>query len=138
MVSLAAPAARPEPIDSGPQRSKDQNLLAGRVPLAGAEGQPPRLDDASRIAKPPERGNVAPDDQRPIYVVVGIIVLAAVFWWNRRQRDRFDVEDGGSEAAPARRDDDDADDLHAAARGEAQSPDDKIDKTPSKSRPKSS
>jgi hypothetical protein len=33
-----APRTRAEPIDSGPPRSKDRNLLAARVPLAGTLG----------------------------------------------------------------------------------------------------
>jgi hypothetical protein len=106
--------------------------------VPAAESQPPRLDDASRIAKPPDRGTVASEDQRPIFVAVGILVLVAVFWWNRRQRDRFDLEDGSTEATRAtHRHDADADDLHAAARGEAQTADDKIEKTPPESSPES-
>jgi hypothetical protein len=56
-----------------------------------------------------------------------LIVLAVVFWWNRRRRDRFAQEEDG--VAPrterARRraaSDPDADDLHAAAHGDAPSP----------------
>jgi hypothetical protein len=124
--------------------------LASHLPAAPAmisfatpavESQPPRLDDGSRIATPRDRGTVAADDQRPLYIAVGLVVLAAVFWWNRRQRDRFDLEDARSDASRSRHrdderdavDDDDADDLHAAARGDATRPDDKIEKTPPKS-----
>jgi hypothetical protein len=89
----------------------------------------PRLDDRRRVALPPM---VIPQDppgpdRRPVYIGAGLIVLGAAFWWNRRQRDRFEREDGrgppARAAAVRRRDrDDDADDLHAAARGDAPEP----------------
>jgi hypothetical protein len=121
---------------SGVSRSEPHLASQLRASLAmvslaapATESPPPRLDDGSRIAAPRDRGNVAPDDQRPLYVAVGIIVLAAVFWWNRRQRDRFDLEDGRSDTTTTgHRGDDDADDLHAAARGETQSRGSEIDK----------
>jgi hypothetical protein len=94
---------------------------------------PSRIQDGPRVALPPMviRPEPPAPDNRPAYVGGGIVVLAALFWWNRRQRDRFERED---EAAPrraiqarrARRAarDDDADDLHAAARGDAPAPPD--------------
>lgn len=61
-------------------------------------------------------------DRRPLYLGGGIVVLAALFWWNRRRRDLFDREDGVMPATPepeTTSGDDDADDLQAAARGDA-------------------
>jgi len=61
-------------------------------------------------------------DRRPLYLGGGIVVLAALFWWNRRRRDLFDREDGVTTAKPepeTTSGDDDADDLQAAARGNA-------------------
>ena len=106
---------------------------------------PPRLSDGARIVLPPmviPQDRPAPD-RRPAYIGLGLIALAAVFWWNRRRRDRFErsdetgdraprgIEHGetaraakGGDPAPRRAARDaDADDLHAAARGDADAPD---------------
>ncbi len=89
---------------------------------SGATREPARLDDGSKFVLPPTVIPLdRPDaDRRPVFVGAGIIVLALMFWWNRRRRDRFEREDRGDPPARRARDsDDDADDLHAAARGEA-------------------
>ena len=54
-MAFDAPAAearaetRAEPIDSGPQQSKDRNLLAARVPLVGAEATRAEAAEAAAI-----------------------------------------------------------------------------------------
>jgi hypothetical protein len=100
------------------------------APVAGDpaplhERGPATLSEGPRVALPP---TVIPldrpsTDRRPVYVGAALVMLAAALWWNRRQRDRFDREDRGER--PARRErarDADADDLHAAARGDAPDP----------------
>ena len=102
--------------------------------------EPPRLSEGPRIALPP---TVIPldrprADRRPVYVGAAFVMLAVAMWWNRRRRDRFDREDRAlaNAARPARRRrprDDDAEDLHAAARGDAPAakpPDDHPDDHP--------
>jgi hypothetical protein len=113
-------------------------VFADPTPLANSASptspepprEPARFDDGSKIALPsmtipldrpsPSRPEA---DRRPMLLGAGVIVLALMFWWNRRRRDRFEREDRGASARhvqPTSHDtDEDADDLHAAARGEA-------------------
>jgi hypothetical protein len=125
-LAAAEPAADPPTAPSEPTAT--MRAAGSDVPEL-----PSRIQDGPRVALPPMviRPEPPAPDNRPAYVGGGIVVLAALFWWNRRQRDRFERED---EAAPrratqarrARREarDDDADDLHAAARGDAPDPPD--------------
>jgi hypothetical protein len=107
--------------------------------------EPPRLSDGGRIALPP---TVIPQDpprsdRRPVYVGAAFVMLAVALWWNRQRRDRFDREDRAearAAARPARRRrtrDADADDLHAAARGDAERPGDSPAEPPGDSDPRS-
>lgn len=98
--------------------------LAPGTPAPPTSGDAPRLDAVPRDGIAPMTISSAPRerDRRPVYLGLGIIVLAAVFWWNRRRRDRFERDELGERPrglARVARDDDDADDLHAAARGDA-------------------
>jgi len=100
-------------------------------PTTLRDREPARLSEGPRVALPP---TVVPldrprADRRPVYVGAAFVMLAVALWWNRQRRDRFDREDRaaatavrGSRAARRTRTrtrDDDADDLHAAARGDA-------------------
>jgi hypothetical protein len=104
--------------------------------------EPARLDDGPPIVLPPTAIPLDPPaaDRRPVFVGAGMLALAVMFWWNRRRRDRFEQEDQREHSEPgvrrvrvrprptaARDADDDADDLHAAARGDAPDPPDAPD-----------
>lgn len=115
LVSSSPPAvAASEPTGAAAPASGSHDALASSTAA-------PSLD-VPRTGMTPMTISSAPADRdrRPMYLGFGIFVLAIVFWWNRRQRDRFDHEEPGDRAKPRRRrGDDDADDLHAAARGDA-------------------
>lgn len=110
-VTATTPAPEPEP-EPAPAMTRSE-------PARITDGQQVRLSPMTIAQSKPEA------DRRPIYLGAGIVVLAVAFWWNRRQRERFEREDeGGGAAKPRRvreasRGDDDADDLAAAARGDA-------------------
>ncbi len=102
-----AGATTTSPPTSGPRMGEQPSMGDG----AGSPMAPMTISPAKREI-----------DRRPLYLGGGIVVLAALFWWNRRRRDLFDREDGVTPAKPepqATSGDDDADDLQAAARGDA-------------------
>jgi hypothetical protein len=131
LLLWSASAAAAPPLLDPPTAKPTDHATAGepakREP-ASMSAAPDGLTgpDQDRVRMPPM--TVTPDrpapDRRPAYVGLGLVVMAAALWWNRRQRDRFDREDDRSRR-PRRvrvRDverDADADDLHAAARGDA-------------------
>lgn len=121
LASTIAPKDRVELaiVDAPPAETAPAADPVAASPSEPSAMAPSRPGDAARLDAGP-RGplmTISPaerePDRRPIYLGAGIVLLALVFWWNRRQRDRFDRED-----KPRSRDDD-ADDLHAAARGDA-------------------
>jgi len=89
--------------------------------------EPARLTDGQQIhLQPITISQAKPEaDRRPVYLGAGIVVLAGIFWWNRKRREKFEREDGTATAKPTRREtsDDDAEDLAAAARGDARKDD---------------
>jgi hypothetical protein len=121
--AAAGDAAAPPPGALAPAEPP-----ATMAPAPDAQREPPpRLSDGARVTLPPmviPQDRPAPD-RRPAYIGLGLIVLATLFWWNRRRRDRFLREDGIEPPTrrAARDADADADDLHAAARGDADAPD---------------
>jgi hypothetical protein len=124
VAPAAADAAAPTP--GAPAAAADPPPTMAPAPDSQRE-PPPRLSDGARVTLPPmviPQDRPAPD-RRPAYIGLGLIVLATLFWWNRRRRDRFLREDGIEPPSrrAARDADADADDLHAAARGDADAPD---------------
>ena len=117
MLGLAVPAsADPTAADNG-SRTKQAPATMSAVP-----GEPVQLDERPRRTLAHEvRGN----DHHTAYLGAAVVALGVMVWWNRRRRDRFEREDrvaaaAHTDKAAARTDsDDDADDLHAAARRDA-------------------
>jgi len=114
-TELPPPSTAPAPSSTAPEPPQ--------VPTAPMREQPSMGGGAHTPMTPmtisPAKREI---DRRPLYLGGGIVVLAALFWWNRRRRDLFDREDGVTPAKPVDETtsgDDDADDLQAAARGDA-------------------
>ena len=131
MVPAAAAA---EPAAAEPAAPTTDSRSAPSMSAAPDSHELPRLGDRSRPPLPPlvlPQQPAAPD-HRPVYIGAGLVVMAVVFWWNRRRRDSFEREESppprASRDRARRRDrDEDADDLHAAARGDAPDPRDSPD-----------
>lgn len=117
---LDPPTARPTPADTtASEPAKPEAPSMSAVPDSAAPAERDRLPPLIIPQSQPE------PDRRPAYVGLGLVVMAAALWWNRRQRDRFDREDDRRPRRLRVRDverDADADDLHAAARGDAPDP----------------
>jgi hypothetical protein len=119
-VLTAETAAPPPSTTPGPTATP---------PPSRPQMEPARIDDSDRLRMSPMSINPSAreNDRRPVYVGAGIVALALVFWWNRRRRDHLDRErakEEGRESGTQRpQADDDADDLRAAARGDAKDED---------------
>ena len=124
-AETALPPIATAPTETGPVPAGTTTSASSRM------REQPRLGDGGRAGMAPM--TIAPAtreiDRRPLYLGGGIVVLAALFWWNRRRRDRFEREDGPASATTetepeASSGDEDADDLQAAAGGDAPKRDD--------------
>jgi hypothetical protein len=77
----------------------------GPSTMSAGPGQPAQIDERPRPAIGQEVRRSS--DHNAAYLGAAIVVLGVMTWWNRRRRERFEREDR------------DADELRAAARGDA-------------------